>query len=84
MPSAGAPTPAVSPLRTYDALNRLTSKSYSSGTPRANFFYDQAPSSWPAWSGVSLSKCSAGLASQALRLFNILIFVVLAQPCASG
>ena len=38
-----------------DPLNRLTSKTHSDGTPTANFFYDQAPSSWPAWSGVSFS-----------------------------
>ena len=41
----------------YDAVNRLTSKSYSDGsTPTANFFYDQAPSSWPAWPGVSFGN----------------------------
>ncbi len=42
----------------YDAMNRLTSKSYndtSPQTPPANFFYDQAPSSWPNWPGVGFS-----------------------------
>ncbi len=40
----------------YDAVNRLTSKTYNdSTTPTANFFYDQAPSTMPAWSGVSFS-----------------------------
>ena len=45
----------------YDALNRLTSKTYSDKTPAANFFYDQAPSSWPAWSGVSFSNARGRL-----------------------
>jgi RHS repeat-associated protein len=40
----------------YDQLNRLTSKTYSDSTPAANFFYDQAPGFWPAWSGVSFSN----------------------------
>jgi YD repeat-containing protein len=40
----------------YDALNRVEYKTYSDGTPTAGFFYDQAPSSWPAWSGVSFGK----------------------------
>ncbi len=41
----------------YDTVNRLTRKSYSDGTtPAANFFYDQAPASWPAWSGVSFAN----------------------------
>jgi len=40
----------------YDALNRLVMKSYSDGTPTVNFFYDQAPGSWPAWSGVTFSN----------------------------
>jgi YD repeat-containing protein len=30
----------------YDALNRLTQKSYSDGTPTANFYYDNPPSPW--------------------------------------
>jgi YD repeat-containing protein len=30
----------------YDALNRLTSKSYSDGTPTATFYYDTPPVSW--------------------------------------
>ena len=51
-------TSTVTTTYAYDALNRLTSKSYNDTpqTPRANFFYDQAPSSWPAWSVVSFSN----------------------------
>ncbi|HKU27522.1 MAG TPA: RHS repeat domain-containing protein, partial [Candidatus Sulfotelmatobacter sp.] len=30
----------------YDVLNRLTSKSYSDGTPTATFYYDTAPMPW--------------------------------------
>jgi RHS repeat-associated protein len=45
----------------YDALNRLTSKAYSDGTPSANFFYDQAPTSWPAWSGASFTNAKGRL-----------------------
>jgi RHS repeat-associated protein len=37
----------------YDTLNRLTSKTYSDTTPPANFFYDQAPTSWPSWTNVT-------------------------------
>jgi YD repeat-containing protein len=38
----------------YDTMNRLTSKTYNDGTtPSANFFYDQAPSTMPAWTGVT-------------------------------
>jgi RHS repeat-associated protein len=44
-----------------DSLNRLTSKTYSDGTPTANFFYDQVPNSWPAWSGVSFSNSKGWL-----------------------
>ena len=45
----------------YDALNRLTSKTYSDSTPSAQFFYDQAPSSMPAWTGVAFSKATGRL-----------------------
>jgi RHS repeat-associated protein len=31
---------------TYDLLHRLTRKTYSDGTPTANFYYDAAPSVW--------------------------------------
>jgi RHS repeat-associated protein len=44
---------SITTTYTYDTANRLTSKTYSDGTPAANFFYDQPPSSWPAWSGVT-------------------------------
>ena len=41
----------------YDAVNRLTSKTYNDGaTPTANYFYDQAPSTMPAWTGVSFAN----------------------------
>jgi YD repeat-containing protein len=47
----------VTTTNSYDALNRVTSKTYNDGTtPAASFFYDQAPSSWPAWSGVGFSN----------------------------
>ncbi|HEV2424664.1 MAG TPA: RHS repeat-associated core domain-containing protein [Terriglobia bacterium] len=58
---------------TYDNLNRLTSKTYctkpnaqsqtcttDSSTSTVNFFYDQAPSAWPAWSGVSFGSYAKG------------------------
>jgi RHS repeat-associated protein len=45
----------------YDVLNRLTGKTYSDSTPTANFFYDHAPTSWPAWSGVSFSNAAGRL-----------------------
>ncbi len=47
----------------YDALNRLSSRSYNDTprTPPASFFYDQAPSSMPAWSGVSFSNAKGRL-----------------------
>jgi RHS repeat-associated protein len=40
----------------YDALNRLEYKTYSDGTPTATFFYDQAPSAWQGWSGVTFGN----------------------------
>ncbi len=48
----------VTTTYTYnDKLNRLTTKSYSDGTtPTANFFYDQAPSTMPLWTGVSFTN----------------------------
>ncbi len=52
-------TDARSITTTYaylDPLNRLTGKTYSDSTPPASFFYDRAPSSWPAWSGVTFSN----------------------------
>ncbi len=54
----------VTTTYTYEALNRLTSKSYSDGTtPRADFFYDLAPGAgnWPAWSGVTFSNSTGRL-----------------------
>ena len=42
-------------------MNRLTQRSYSDGTPLASFFYDQAPGSWPAWSGVSFGNAKGRL-----------------------
>jgi hypothetical protein len=53
------PTNGHTTTYTYnDPLNRLTTKSYNDNpqTPTANFFYNQAPSSWPAWSGVTFSN----------------------------
>jgi RHS repeat-associated protein len=48
---------AISTTYTYnDPLNRLTSKTYSDGTPTANFFYDAPPGTMPAWSGISFSN----------------------------
>ncbi|HMD96193.1 MAG TPA: hypothetical protein VKM93_02530, partial [Terriglobia bacterium] len=52
---------SITTAYSYDALNRLTSKSYSDGTPLASFFYDQAPSSWPAWTGISFSNAKGRL-----------------------
>jgi RHS repeat-associated protein len=53
----------ISTTYTYnDPLNRLTSKTYSDGTPTANFFYDAAPGTMPAWSGVSFSNAKGRLA----------------------
>src|SRR3989441_425046 len=40
----------------YDALNRPISKTYSDSTPGSNLFYDQAPASWPAWTGVTFAN----------------------------
>jgi RHS repeat-associated protein len=45
----------------YDALNRLLGKTHSDSTPPADFLYDQAPASWPAWSGVSFSNAKGRL-----------------------
>jgi YD repeat-containing protein len=38
----------VTTTYTYDPLNRNTQKSYSDGTPTANFYFDAAPSYWAA------------------------------------
>ena len=54
-------TATVTTTYPYDLLNRVTSKSYSDTTPRANFFYDQFPSSWPAWTGVSTANAKGRL-----------------------
>ncbi len=53
----------VTTTNAYDALNRLTSKSYNDNpqTPTANFFYDVAPGTMPAWSGVSFSNANGRL-----------------------
>jgi YD repeat-containing protein len=63
---SGAPTApcsrtdarSITTTYAYDALNRLTSKSYNDNpqTPTANFFYDQAPSTMPFWTGVSFTN----------------------------
>jgi YD repeat-containing protein len=49
---------SVTTTYAYDALNRPTSKSYNDTprTPSASFFYDQAPSTMPSWTGVSFSN----------------------------
>jgi RHS repeat-associated protein len=36
----------VTTTYSWDLLHRLTKKSYSDGTPTANFYFDSAPSSW--------------------------------------
>ena len=36
----------VSTIMAYDALNRLTAKTYSDGTPPVTFYYDTAPTLW--------------------------------------
>jgi RHS repeat-associated protein len=40
----------------YDALNRLTSKTYSDGTPTANYYYDQASVTIGSWSSPTLTN----------------------------
>ncbi len=40
----------------YDALNRLTSKTYSDGTPTASFSYDQASVTIGSWSSGTLTN----------------------------
>ncbi len=40
----------------YDALNRLTSKTYSDGTPTATFSYDQASVTIGSWSSGTLGN----------------------------
>ena len=40
----------------YDALNRLASKSYSDGTPTANFSYDQSSVTIGSWSSGALTN----------------------------
>lgn len=39
----------------YDALDRLTSKTYSDGTPAANFFYDETTVSVGGWTSPTLT-----------------------------
>jgi YD repeat-containing protein len=56
-PCSGDPTAPCSPTDArgiattyaYDALNRLSSKTYSDGTPTANFFYDQTLVTIGSW-----------------------------------
>ena len=55
-PNQNAACGSVTATLTYDALNRVTNKSYNDGqTPTATFFYDATPASgnWQAWSNVS-------------------------------
>ena len=40
----------------YDALNRLTSKTYSDGTPTATFSYDQTSVTLGSWSSGTLTN----------------------------
>lgn len=46
---------------TYDALNRLTSKSYCDGTPPANFFYDSNFTTIGNWTQSSLQNVKGRL-----------------------
>jgi RHS repeat-associated protein len=41
---------------TYDALNRITSKTYSDGTPAAKFFYDESSVTLGSWGSGTLAN----------------------------
>lgn len=46
LPNQTNPSVTVTTTSQYDVLNRVTQKTYSDGTPTANFYYDSAPAAW--------------------------------------
>ena len=52
---------SITTTHAYDALNRLTSKSYSDGTPVANFFYDSNSATINGWTISNLANTKGRL-----------------------
>lgn len=47
----------------YDAMNRLTAKSYSDGTPVANFWYDSTTATIGGWTQLGLTNTKGRLSA---------------------